>query len=160
MRLKIPDVFGLRGIAIASGVSLVVGTVAGGWALNEFWLGKTAKANLEASQAALSATQKELSKSNLLLKNAAERANTEAQARLEAEERLSRAYDDNARLAQSRASTTTRIIEKGEAVGQSLKNDSPWIYYAWPRELRSFTFRRDAGSELPSPLASGYPASE
>lgn len=158
--MPFPDVFGLKGIAIASGLSLAVGTFGGGWIVHKIWWGKSQADKLEISEASLKSTQKALADSADLLAKAANRAETEAQARAEAERRLSNAYVDNAALAASRASKTTHIIEKGDQLGQSLKTDYPFIYQPWPDKLWDYAFGGRAAEELPSAPTRGYPDAE
>lgn len=52
----IPDVFGLRGLAMGVGGGLLVGTFAGGWLVHELWLGKAARADNERLELALTAS--------------------------------------------------------------------------------------------------------
>lgn len=54
----IPDVFGLKGLAIGVGVSFIIGTFGGGYLVHKLWLGKSAIEKTERLEAnLLSATE-------------------------------------------------------------------------------------------------------
>lgn len=128
--------------------TFLTGSFGGGWVVHKVWYGKTQAAKLKQMRAAVTATEAALSSSKVLADEAAITAQTEAKARIDAENRLSQAYKDNALLAKSRASTQTKIIEKGEHLGQKLKTDYPCIYEPWPNELREFAFDNQAPKYL------------
>lgn len=144
----------------AIGGAFLIGTFGGGYGVHKLWLGKAAQKALAIEKAALSATQSALDESNRLATLSAESAERESSARIEAERRLSQAYMDNATLAASRASTSTRVIQEAQEIGQNLKTDYPCLYEPWPRELRNFAFGLGAPVNMPRPTVSGYPAPE
>jgi len=147
----------LKAIAITGGAAFLAGTFGGGIVMHKLMWGKAQADKLKVSEASLEAASAALDGSKAQAKKAAETAQKEAQARSEAEARLSRAYQDNAILAQSRASTTTRIIERGDEIGQELKGANPCIYEPWPDKLWDYAFDSDAAKDLLSPPVGGYP---
>ena len=150
-------VMGAKGMAITGGAAFLVGSIGGGWVVNKIWWGKAQAEKLATAEASLKATELTLDATKRSAISAAERAQDEAQARSETEQRLSRAYDDNARLAASRASTRTEIIQTGDKIGQELKTDYPCIYEPWPDRLRSFAFDTDTAEGLRGSAGGGYP---
>lgn len=147
-------------VAAAAGASFLLGTFGGGFAVHKLWWGKTQSEKLELSQGSLKSVQDELADSKRLAKTSADKAAEEADARKATEARLSQAYDDNARLAQSRASTTTHYIKEGEEIGKALKDDYPCVYEPWPRQLRDYSFGSSDIEDLSRSLIGGYPSSK
>lgn len=138
--------------------TFLAGSFGGGWIVHKVWYGKAAADKAKLAQASQKALEDDLAETKRLLIKSSEAAEREATARLDAENRLSRAYDDNARLAQSRASVTTRIIEKGDEIGNELKANYPCIYEPWPDKLRDYAFRQNDTENMPATFAGGYPA--
>ena len=147
----------LKAIAITGGAAFLAGTFGGGIVMHKVMWGKSQADKLKVSEASLKAATTALDGSKAQAIKAAETAQKESQARSEAEARLSRAYQDNAILAQSRASTTTRILERGNEIGEELKGDNPCIYEPWPLRLREYAFDSNSAKDLFGTPIGGYP---
>lgn len=150
----------IKAMAMTGGAAFFIGTFGGGWVVHKVWYGKAAAKQAKLDKANLKSATDALSDSALLAEKSQIRAAEEADARREAENRLSQAYSDNARLAKSRASIETRIIEQGERIGQELKGSFPCIYEPWPDKLRSHAFKLNSSNNGfaidPDPVRGGY----
>lgn len=144
---------GWKSIAIASAASLAIGFI-GGWKANA---GKHALDAVRAKNAQIEALVAE--RDALADKTAAqaERIRNEQEARDKADERLEAAYRANADLARSRSSQTTRIIERGQEIGDALADTNPCIREPWPISLRLYANGGDDAEGLPVPSAGDYP---
>lgn len=147
----------LAGFALKGklGAGIVAGTalasfLAGGFVLNEFWLGKNARAENTRLESAMTAKDEELLKARRNLnieRDLKEAALTDAQdLRLKLEDRenrLEESYDLTANVLARVPKDTIRIMEEGNDVGDKLaqNEDTAWVRYTWPTELYDVAWR-------------------
>lgn len=139
----INTIFGIKGIAVTAGLSFILGTAGGGWAINKFWIAKAHKQEIQTLKAEIDA-QKDLRDNEARLRKDAEARADGLDAMLQDSRATLLSREDYiAELIRQRPVDRQTIIREGEKIGTEIEGDYPWLRYPWPDRMRDYANGRD-----------------